>query len=396
MHRLIEKSVQCADEPLDTGMTTVIVTASADGAVFGVLHFVPWGSDRFSRRRRSSFVRNGSSGCSDGVAMRRLTFALGAVLGSALLAACAAQPTAPHRRRASPATHGPSTPAASRSATPATSPSAAATPTVSPGTHGVLVRRTIPGGASGFHARDAMVYVPAAARQGAAKLPVIELLHGTPGAPTSWVHGANLPAILDAFADTHGGRAPIVVMPDINGTARGDTECVRDPDGADVEQYLTVQVRDYVIANFPAAASPQQWSVVGLSEGATCAVMLALRHPDAYTVFGEFSGLARPTVGDTDDPVRTTAELFHGSSAAYAAHDPVHLLATNRYPALSGWFEAGESDTATLRAEKQLVPLARDAGIDVRASHVPGGHEWSVWISSLHEMLPWLWTKVMA
>jgi S-formylglutathione hydrolase FrmB len=326
--------------------------------------------------------------------MRRYLSVAVAVLGTVLFAACgAAHPAATHRRRTPSATQRPSP----RSVTP-TAPSTSAgprpTPSPSADTRGLVVQRAIPGGASGFHARDAMIYLPAAARQSTAKLPVIELLHGTPGAPTSWLKGGGLRATLDAFATAHGGRAPIVVMPDINGTEHGDTECVTDPAGADVEQYLTVQVRDYVIANFPASANAQQWSVAGLSEGATCAVMLALRHPDKYTVFGEFSGLARPTVGENDDRARTIAELFHGSSAAYDAHDPIHLLATNRYPSLSGWFESGESDTATLQAEDELVALSRAAGIDVRASHVPGGHEWSVWIDSLQRMLPWLWRKV--
>jgi S-formylglutathione hydrolase FrmB len=124
-----------------------------------------------------------------------------------------------------------------------------------------------------------------------------------------------------------------------------------------------------LIANFPASANAQQWSVAGLSGGATCAV--------------------------TDDPAGTTADLFHGSSAAYAAHDPTHLLNANRSPTLSGWFEAGESDTATLRAENELVLLARTAAIDVHASQDPGGHERSMWINSVHDMLPWLWTKVV-
>jgi S-formylglutathione hydrolase FrmB len=309
-----------------------------------------------------------------------------AVLGSALLASCAATHPADTHRRSTPSVQ-------PERSTPTATP-APSTPTTD--THGVIVQRAIPGGGSGFHARDAMIYLPAAALHSAAKLPAIELLHGTPGAPTSWLNGGSLRATLDAFAAAHGGGAPIVVMPDINGTEHGDTECVTDPSGANVEQYLTVQVRQYVIANFPASADPRQWSVAGSSEGATCAVMLALRHPDDYTVFGEFSGLARPTVGETDDRARTVAELFHGSSAAYAAHDPIHLLATNRYSSLSGWFESGESDAATLHAENELVPLARAAGIDVHASHVPGGHAWTVWTSSLHDMLPWLWTKVMS
>ena len=46
------------------------------------------------------------------------------------------------------------------------------------------------------------------------------LLHGTPGDPTDWTDGGLAPATADAWAAEHGGAAPVLVMPDINGCSR--------------------------------------------------------------------------------------------------------------------------------------------------------------------------------
>ena len=90
---------------------------------------------------------------------------------------------------------------------------------------GTVVPFTIPPTASGFAARQAQVYLPPAwstPRQ--APLPVVLLLHGTPGNPTDWVEGGQAQVTADAWASQHGGVAPVLVMPDINGSMTGDTE----------------------------------------------------------------------------------------------------------------------------------------------------------------------------
>jgi S-formylglutathione hydrolase FrmB len=256
-----------------------------------------------------------------------------------------------------------------------------------------VLTRVIPGTLSGFAARPARVYLPPAYRtQPHRRFPVLELLHGTNGSPGDWLRRGAAKASLDAFAARHGGAAPIVVMPDINGRLQDDTECVRSRTGASVERYLTEDVPNYVRAHFP-AADRKHWSVAGLSEGGTCAVMLALRHPRTLAVFGEFSGLTRATVGETDDTADTVAQLFGGSRAAYDRHDPLWLLRHHSYRGLSGFFVSGAQDAATRAAQSQLVAASRRAGIAVQASLLPGSHSWAVWSVALRAMLPWLWAR---
>jgi S-formylglutathione hydrolase FrmB len=256
---------------------------------------------------------------------------------------------------------------------------------------GLTVQVTIPGTVSGFAARQAYVWLPPVwFRDPARRLPVVELLSGAPGSPADWTRAGGADTTAQAFAAAHDGVAPILVMPDSNGSTTADTECVDSPVGH-AETYLTVDVPSYVEKHFGAATTPGSWAVGGLSEGGECSLMLALRHPQLFSTFADFSGLQGPTVGETMQPQATTEQLFGGSTAAYAAHAPVDLLGSRTYPGLGGWFEVGSLDTGPLQAQQQLVPLARSAGITTCAAVVPGmAHSFQLWTAAFQDSLPWM------
>lgn len=263
---------------------------------------------------------------------------------------------------------------------------------------GVVTTLTIPGRTSGFGARPATVWVPPAwfARP-RPSLPVVVLLHGTPGTPQDWLDGGRAGAVADAYAAAHGGRAPILVMPDINGTVDGDSECVDGPAGR-VETYLSVDVPRFVTGVFHAAPPGSHWAVAGLSEGGSCSSMLALRHPDLFATFGDYAGLVGPRIGDTNaDTASAVAALFGGSPQAFAAHEPADLLAARRFGHLGGWFEVGDADPEPLAAASTLVPAARRAGITTCDVVVPGGgHTFTVFAQAFSDSLPWIAGRVGA
>ena len=242
-------------------------------------------------------------------------------------------------------------------------------------------------------AREALVYLPPAARRAGVHLPVLLLLHGEPGGPKDWLDKSTLLPILDGFAKRHHGAAPVVVMRDINGARHGDTECVSTAKG-DVEKYLTTDVPAYVEAHYPVTRSRTEWAVGGASEGGMCSLMLALRHGSRFTTFVDLSGLTRPTVGRTDNRSATLNQLFGGSMSAYDQHDPLWLLARHRYPDLAGWFATGADDTHARAAQNRVVVAAGRAGISTVARLEPGGHAWGVWDRALAACLPWLWARL--
>lgn len=261
--------------------------------------------------------------------------------------------------------------------------------------------RQIPGAASHFVARDAEIYLPSAALHDKnLRLPVLELLHGTPGGPTAWPRPdlGNLLPTVEAFARAHGGRTPIVVMPDLNGSIRADTECIRTPSGANVEQYLADVVPAWIAAHLPASTNHHDWAIAGLSEGGTCSLMLALRHRATWTTVGDFSGVAHLSVGEPDVPARTLRVLFNGSQSAYNEHDPIWLLDHSK--SLSGlgiWMQSGAKDHGSVVAQNQLAAKARAKGATVQNVLYPGiGHGWAVWANAIQRMLPWYWNRISA
>jgi len=260
--------------------------------------------------------------------------------------------------------------------------------------HGFVITQTIPGTISGFKARQALVYVPPAYfRTPRPKLPVFVLLHGTPGTTSDWTRGADADLTTDAFARRHGGMAPILVLPDINGSFTGDTECV-DSDQGRVETYLTEDVRRFVSRKFGTATRPGAWVIGGLSEGGTCSVWLALRHPKLWRTFASFSGQADPQ-HDDDTVDQTVKALFGGSRLAYLEHTPEYLFKQRRFPGLGGWFEVGSDDTVPYKDTKRLVPLARAAGIEACLKVIPNGiHDPGVWTQGYEDALPWLAARV--
>jgi S-formylglutathione hydrolase FrmB len=260
--------------------------------------------------------------------------------------------------------------------------------------HGFTLNLPLPGKASGFPARSAYVWLPPVwVADPTPRLPVIELLAGTPSDPSDWTRAGFADQTAETFALEHHGQAPILVMPDLNGSGSGDTECVNSQFG-NAETYLTVDVPAFVRKMFHADPNDDSFAIAGLSEGGMCALMLTLRHPKLYPAFADFSGLTSPTLLDVVDRAATIRVLFDGSVSEYDAHDPLHLLRIGRYPDTGGWFDVGLSDLEPLEAQRTLVPLVRSAGISTCATERPGGHDYDFWSEAFRRALPWLSSRL--
>jgi enterochelin esterase-like enzyme len=257
--------------------------------------------------------------------------------------------------------------------------------------HGVTFQVTIPGVVSHFRARSAWVYLPPAwFVTPRPRLPVVMLLEGTPSHPVDWFRAGLADRTADRFAARHGGLAPVLVLPDENGSVFGDTECLNQVH-ARAEDYLVHDVRQFMIAKYGTASNPSAWAVAGLSEGGTCAMDLALRHSNLFRQFGDFAGDPAPQLLT---PGQTLRVLFHGSRAAQAKFDPVNLLAQRpRTRSMSAFFEAGRGDHARARLGHVLARLAARSGIRTRWRTVPGPHNFVVWGESFHSALDFFWPR---
>jgi enterochelin esterase-like enzyme len=258
-----------------------------------------------------------------------------------------------------------------------------------PPTRGLVELVSIPPVRSGFRTRRAQVYLPPAwFSSPRPALPVVELLHGTPGSPTDWTRAGAADLTADAWAVDHGGVAPILVLVDENGGFTRDSECV----GAS-ESYVVDDVRAWAVSTLGARTDARRWAIGGSSEGGWCALMLALRHPDRYSTLLDFGGLDRPTHSGG------ALRLFGGSRARMRRYSLRHLLVDGaaRRDGVAAWLEVGSADGGTTRAVEHVAALLRSHDIATHVVLIPHAHHtWRVWRHCLHDAFPWVATRVDA
>jgi S-formylglutathione hydrolase FrmB len=227
-------------------------------------------------------------------------------------------------------------------------------------TEGVIVKVTTPAEPSGFPHRQEFVYLPPAwfATNPPPKLPAVMMLGGAFGRPDDWLQSTNALKTLDDFTARHHGNAPVLVFPDVGGQFSNDTECVNGPRG-NAADHLTKSVIPYVTKNFGTSSAAANWGLVGWSAGGTCALMLAVRHPELFSAFVEIDGQLGPNAGE---PEQTFARLFGGDVDAWASFDPKTIVVRHgHYDDMSAWF-AVSSDTPTVyRAGSAETPSDRTA-----------------------------------
>lgn len=250
-------------------------------------------------------------------------------------------------------------------------------------TTGRVVPLDVPDTHSHFPHRQEYVYLPPVwFRRPHPRLPAIELIGGVVNRPQDWIGPGRATATADAYAARHGGWAPILVFPDPSGSYSNDTECV-DGAGGDAEDHLVSDVPAAVDATFGVTS----WGIAGWSMGGTCAVDLTLVHSGVFGPFLDISGDLGPNEGPR---ARTIATLYQGNTAAWAAHDPLTVLATHRWPAGKyGLFADGQAERAThTAAADRLARAARRSGIDATVVVLPGGHSWAFAATAFAEELP--------
>lgn len=247
----------------------------------------------------------------------------------------------------------------------------------------------IPGTVSGFAARTGYVYLPPA-YQGAAgpALPVLVLVAGQPGSPVDWIRAGGVQTAMDDFAAAHDGLAPIVVIPDVNGSDTANTMCM-DSRIAKAGTYLSTDVPAWIKATLKADSNPARWAIGGFSFGGTCALQMASLHPDIYPSAIDISGEAEPALGA--DRTATIARAFGGDTRAFDAVAPLNVLAAGHYTHSRIYFGAGAQDGTFSAYQALVADAAAKAGIEVKTALVPGlGHSWEVARQSLAPAMDWL------
>lgn len=282
-------------------------------------------------------------------------------------------------------------------------------------TEGVVVKVTTPDTESGFAHRTEFVYLPPAwfATTPPPKLPAVLMFGGEFGHPDDLLRSANVLGVLDEFTARHRGNAPVVVFPDVGGQFSNDTECVNGPRG-NAADHVIKEVVPFTVARFGVSPDPANWGVAGWSAGGTCALLLAVLHPELFSAIVDLDGQLGPNAGTRE---QTIARLFGGDEAAWAAFDPKTIITRHgRYSGMSAWFGVSTPTPTVYRDGTQTAPdpapdwntnsenhattanalcsLASGYGIECAVVSQEASHDFAGAGAAFEMALPWLAGKI--
>ena len=148
------------------------------------------------------------------------------------------------------------------------------------------------------------------------RYPVLYLLHGFWGGPSSFVVSLRLAAVADSLIRDGRARPFIAVMPP-GGLPDGSKRQRAQSEWAGVwEDFIVRDVVPWVDARLPTIPTARGRAIAGVSAGAYGAVDIALRHIGVFAVAESWEGYFHPF---RDGPFK------NASRATLAAHDPVLL-----------------------------------------------------------------------
>ncbi len=271
---------------------------------------------------------------------------------------------------------------------------------------GYLFRTTVAGLRSHI-TRDVFVYLPPQYFQkpyAHYRFPVIELLHGSPGAPQTWVDVLGvIPTFLNLLA-SHPGDAAVLVMPDTNGGGQYSLQCLNDPGGIQDMTFLTADVPDYIDKLVDVQPPGRAWGLAGYSAGGYCTANIALHEPERYGAAGVMSGyfdplLSQVPTGSKPGGKPHLVNVFSRYPALQRINTPMWYVlrvpVSDELPAF--WLAAGAGDRGDVIAAADFRQL-----LQTRLADVPfliirgGGHQASVWRNVLGPMLAWMTPQLAA
>jgi S-formylglutathione hydrolase FrmB len=243
--------------------------------------------------------------------------------------------------------------------------------------------------------RSYRVYLPpgyASSANSNRRYPVLYLIHGAPGNPSSWIRGAHADWAANVGIAA-GTVAPlIIVMPDVNGGEWRDTQCINKWDGTDNEMdYLVKDLVPYIDAHYRTLPAANERAIGGLSSGGYCAMNVGLKNPQVFnTIFsisGYFHALSSEVFG-LNHPFGGKASVIHANSPdLYVGRVPgVRHMHIYLIDSTADWGYSGYTQSFDRELTRLHIP-------HVTLMHNPTGlhlwdHSWAFWRSAFKQVLP--------
>ncbi|MGO4681726.1 alpha/beta hydrolase [Microbacterium sp. 2MCAF23] len=220
----------------------------------------------------------------------------------------------------------------------------------------------------GFRPRDAVLYLPPAARTAnPPRLPLIVMMMGYPGDPDATF----IAKALDDLAAKNKGLAPIVIVADQLGVTKSDPVCANTAKYGDVPAYFNTDIPAYATKNLNVLLDHSYWTIMGYSNGGACAFTWATHHPDIWGNIVAISPDEYPGVEWRDEAIKT---LFGGDAAKFDALKAEAGIAENpgKFAGHLAVFTVGGADPGYIPGTKRDAKRAEDAGFTTTFHEAPG------------------------
>jgi enterochelin esterase-like enzyme len=238
--------------------------------------------------------------------------------------------------------------------------------------------------------RDCRVYLPPAYEPPGApsqRYPVIVFLHGWPGSEGNWPGQGRVIETLDRMIASGEIPAVIALFPDGGGVGLlGRSLWLNAAGGrSNVEDFLARDLPAWADSTLRTRAGARWRAAVGLSDGATAAMNLVLRHPDVYGACGALSGDFRlhrdlsssRLFGDEPEASRLRAE--------YSPLEYLPRVAARAQESVI-YFDCGRDDES-IADNRELDRLMTRHGVPHVFHEFPGSHDWGYWREHVRDAL---------
>jgi enterochelin esterase-like enzyme len=229
------------------------------------------------------------------------------------------------------------------------------------------------------------------------RFPAIELLHGAPGDPATWVNVMNvIPIYLNLLAE-HKASPAVLVMPDTDGGLQYSLQCLNDPHGLQDMTFVGQEVPNWVIANLRVQRGRLMWGVAGYSEGGFCAANIGLQDATRFGYVGVESGYFAPAVSQVPAGGKAGGKpydtnVFAHNKRLLEINTPDEYIKNMPVGVPQFFLAAGAEDPADVQNAEYFRQL-----LLLRVADVPpvdivsgGGHQARVWRSALTPILEWM------
>jgi enterochelin esterase-like enzyme len=230
------------------------------------------------------------------------------------------------------------------------------------------------------------------------RFPAIELLHGSPGQPESWINVMNvIPIFLQLMAENKASPA-VLIMPDTDGGLQYGLQCLNNPHGLQDMTFVGKEVPDWVSANLRVQPPGPAWGIAGYSEGGFCAANIGLQYATRFGYAGSLSGYFAPIPSQVPPNGKQTGRprdvnVFAHNPKLAALNTPMEYIL--RVPigiqVPQFFLAAGAEDAGDVQGAEEFRQLLLTRVANVPLDIVPGGgHQATVWRASLRPMLEWM------